>query len=91
MTRYSDPEGKGTCRSCEAMILWVLLLNRNTGKCKPHPVDPVPKPEGNIERKRGNHSSKWYGQIVPKEAREGALYVSHFSTCPNAKQHRRPT
>jgi hypothetical protein len=50
--------GSGTCRSCQAPVLWCRTTSGNLS-----PVD------------------------VPRRA--GIETVSHFSTCPNAKQWRR--
>jgi len=79
------------CRSCGAMIVWCKLVSERNPQGKPHPLDPVPTFEGSIERKRGKVSDAYYGRVVPKGERKGRrLYTSHFSTCPNAAQHRRP-
>lgn len=68
------------CKSCDAEILWSRTINN---KAIPLDVEKV------------------YGGNIILEA-EGALarvvkpnisvkrYVSHFSTCPNAKRHRKP-
>lgn len=83
------PDGESTCRTCGAMIVWVKLVNAS-GETKPHPLDSVPKFEGTIERKRGKVSDTYYGRVVPKDERGGMrLYVSHFSTCPQAKGWRK--
>ena len=68
------------CSSCGAEIRWVRMTSG-----KPMPLDPKPAEDGNIVFDQyGN------GMVV------GALFTagreafrSHFSTCPNAKQHRR--
>lgn len=76
--------GEGTCRSCGAPIRWVRMAESG----RANPLDPNPHPSGNIALdaegkahylKRGQETF-----IAPSER-----YVSHFSTCPNAKQHRR--
>lgn len=63
----------GTCRSCNAAILWV-----KTESGKSMPLDA--KSEKRVV-------------IVGAGALESVqvvdTYVSHFSTCPNAAQHRK--
>jgi hypothetical protein len=49
------------------------------------PLDPTPKPSGNIRLADG------VAEVVGEDAR-GAneeLHVSHFATCPQAVQHRK--
>jgi len=66
-----------TCSSCGAPILWVTLAPK-TGKPKPHPLDHDPT-----------------GKAIVRFGPDGAqarivdTYVSHFSTCVHAAQHRR--
>lgn len=76
------------CRSCGALVLWVKMAP----SCRWTPLDPVPSATGNIERKRGKVSDRWYGRVVPESERHnhGPLYVSHFATCPQADNWRRP-
>ena len=83
------------CSKCGALILWVTMVRDGNPSSK-MPLDAVPTKDGTIERKRGNHSATWYGRVVPKAERSerlqhggSALYVSHFATCPHAKEFRR--
>ena len=85
-----DPQPKlSTCRSCRRSIIW---CRTERGKKMPLDADPVT-----------NHS--WANLFVLREMerRDGPLalaawgltgtephYQSHFATCPNADQHRRP-
>lgn len=75
-----------TCRSCGQKIKWVTLTSG-----KHHPCDPdLVHPE---DCEIGNKLVTEAGEvIVIKEtnyAEDGWGYVSHFSTCPFAEQHRR--
>jgi hypothetical protein len=62
-----------TCRSCGAAIVWVLTEHNRR-----MPLDAKPEK-----------------RFVVEEHKEAPLaiatdtYVSHFSTCPNAAQHRK--
>jgi len=86
MTRQRHPEGEGKCRTCGQVILWVKMVP----SLAPTPLDPVPVPDGNVERRPGKlDRSTWYGRVVPQAERKGRLYVVHFRTCPQAGQHRR--
>ena len=74
------------CRSCDAEVLWA-----RTPQDKAIPIDPEPVEGGNIVlhdpvpgRPRTCH---FVGRGTPSD---GPRYVSHFTTCPNAAQHRRP-
>jgi hypothetical protein len=72
------------CRSCGAEIQWVKLESGKT-----MPVDAYPAKNGNILVKPGG-----MGAVMTKEELEVVrprtpLHLSHFSTCPNAAQHRK--
>lgn len=66
------------CRSCGAPIIWCL-----SGNGKTMPVDAVPTGEGNV---RILADEKTVRAIVGP----GGNRLSHFATCPNAAQHRKP-
>ena len=69
------------CASCSAPIRWVKMTSG-----KPMPLDREPREDGNIILDQ-------YGQglVVGELFTKGrTAFVSHFSTCPHAKQHRRP-
>lgn len=73
-----------TCGSCAARVIWAI-----TAKGETMPVDADPVDDGDrwlVKAKTGSTP------IVVKAAEEtthGALYKSHFATCPNAERHRR--
>ena len=85
------------CRSCDAPILWVV-----TQAGRSMPLDPDPVEGGNVEM-TGRYGETRQGTVVPlvvvhaggeQLALDGVptapRYVSHFATCPNADEHRRP-
>ena len=86
------------CRSCGANIIWGQLLDANgqrqkkpDGRIKAIPIDFDPVPNGNVlvfERPGEGIVCRMLhkGEAPPAGAR---LRVSHFSTCPQAQQHRR--
>lgn len=86
MTVFVSPS---RCTSCDANIIWVTTAA--TGK--PMPVDVEPHPDGNVlltERIGRSPLAEVVaaGQdsLIPGEP----LRRSHFATCPQADQHRRP-
>lgn len=84
------------CRSCGAPIRWVLT---RTGKRIP--LDRQPDPDrGNVrpvEQYEGEVRAHVLTTVDAEAARADGelLWVAHFTTCPNADQHRsrppRPT
>lgn len=77
-----------TCVSCGAPILWAV-----TDKGKRIPLDLEPVPLGNVAVSADSGfpsappMAKVWGnrhEWPPRKPR----YVSHFSTCPHAKEHR---
>jgi len=68
--------GAGKCSSCGAFIVWFRTA---TGKSMP--VDPNPVDNGNLKLDDS-------GRLVVVKPGEGT-HVSHFSTCPQAGQHRK--
>jgi hypothetical protein len=77
------------CKSCRANVRWVTLQPSG----KRNPIDPSPAPTGNIKLVGVND---WTQEAVvlsgltldQARANGTPLYLSHFATCPNAKQHR---
>lgn len=68
------------CRSCGASIIWA-----QTAKGKDIPIDAEPAPDGNIALING---VAHVDSLFLKSAQ--MHYKSHFATCPNASQHRKP-
>lgn len=81
--------GSSTCRSCGRPIVWTKT---QTGKNSP--VDPDPVPDGNLVLVSSTVDGKvHFEQFAYRPEAHNAerkRYRSHFATCPNAKQHRRP-
>lgn len=88
MTSKKDPPGTASeCRSCKALIVWCL-----TEKGKRMPCDVSPKTDGTFFLfKRDDHILAVHHQAASAHLarqRGDKKYSSHFSTCPNAAQHR---
>lgn len=81
-----------TCRSCGAPVVWA-----RTTDGKPMPLNAVPDPAGNVAAHRDPTAVSAYGGAlvarVLKAGEEPAPWevrgTSHFSSCPNADEHRK--
>lgn len=75
------------CRSCDAPVLWVTM----EGSGKSNPLDPEPVENGNVETFTGEDGRPMGRVLTDASDRlfSPPLYVSHFSSCPNAKEHRK--
>lgn len=72
-----------TCKSCGAEVIWKV-----TEGGKKTPIDAEPCEDGNLFFfGSGAHP---VSMIKPGLKFDGPRYKSHFATCPNAKQHRKP-
>ena len=76
------------CRSCNAEIIWIKMASG-----KNMPVDPylrtVIKGEGS-ETLVTEDGHIIHGRFASyEEGANASGYISHFSTCPNANQHRK--
>lgn len=69
-----------TCKSCGAEIFWMKTV---AGKSMP--LDRKPVMGGNISLGFGTDHLAYVVESHPGIER----YVSHFATCPSAKQHRK--
>ncbi len=73
------------CRSCKALILWVEWPSG-----KKMPVDAGPKSTGNVVITYSPKVNKLLAEPFSEKRHEGRRrFVSHFTTCPQATQHRR--
>lgn len=79
------------CRSCKALMFWVITKNG-----KPMPVDAQPDPGGGLvltlryaDGKPQLHAEPY---VKTDAAHQGGRnrYTSHFATCPQRNEHRRP-
>jgi hypothetical protein len=86
--------GRGKCRSCKAWVVWAL-----TATGRPMPVDAEPHPEGLLVLELGDTirvraaNAEERTAVLPLLTHlrpEVKLFRSHFATCPNAVQHRKP-
>ena len=66
------------CRSCGADVRLV-----RTAGGKTMPIDATPVPDGNVVLRRG------IATVTTSPPPGEDTYVSHFTTCPNANDHRR--
>ena len=78
-----------TCRSCGAPIIFITSAKGHRMPLDAEPVTYWQKTGGNKKVVTPN------GEVIscelegdPQKA-TGIGYVSHFATCPNAKEHRR--
>lgn len=69
------------CSSCGAPIIWL-----RTFAGKSIPVDEVPVPDGNIVVLGDSDTCQ---TLKKGEETEKPRYVSHFATCPQAKDWRK--
>jgi hypothetical protein len=73
------------CRSCRATVYWV-----RTTAHRLMPLDPHPSEHGNVVLERGEPARVVGAEEAARLRAEGRpLYVSHFTTCPQAAQWRR--
>lgn len=68
------------CSYCSAPLLWA-----ETEGGKRIPLDPTPVSNGNIEL-IGQGKARY---VVPDVNATPMRHVTHFSTCPSARQHRK--
>lgn len=75
------------CRSCGQEILWAVTA----AKGRRIPLDPEPVPDGNVilVQVTTGVTEAVVLRAEDRPAAGKARYVSHFSTCPQAAQHRR--
>ena len=75
------------CKSCRRPVVWVEMVD--TGKmmiCDPR-MEPGDGRRMLVTREQ--HGDKVLGRLVRASSEQSGL-VSHWATCPTAKQHRRP-
>jgi hypothetical protein len=76
------------CRSCEAPIVW---CRTRSGKSMPVDADPVERGEFYlVEGDDGKLEAHHVRSSADGVADDADRYTSHFATCENAAQHRRP-
>lgn len=75
------------CKSCDAPVVFVRMKKKDGTLGARNPLDAAPVEGGNVVltgTRLGNGTP--IARVVA--AGEGT-HVSHFTTCPNSKQHRR--
>jgi len=85
-TRWRAEYGqkRPTCQSCRASIRWALTWPKGEWI----PIDRDPTPTGNVACTRTGGIV--VARVIPADReRAGTRWVSHFTTCPNADEHRR--
>jgi len=80
---------RGKCRGCGAEILWIETASGKSMPCDPDPVKywEKSKAAGKATRPDGVTVSCEYEGDLDKAT--GIGYISHFSTCPQAKNFKR--
>lgn len=77
------------CRSCQARIFWVRMPSGRM-----NPLDSKPREDGNIKLLPSEEAGARLAVVLTKEELAepavGDRFVSHFATCPQGPQHRRP-
>lgn len=94
VSRVNRPEAK--CRSCGADVLWATM--KDSGK--KIPLDAQPSPTGNLwcqQKSNPPHLELLAFPALPVDHpgldtinQDRRRWVSHFATCPNAGEHRKP-
>lgn len=74
----------GKCKSCGAAIKWIRMKSGRTMPVDEKAVKYIPDGYSHIVTEKGEVVT---GRISEYGTKTG--YISHFATCPNAKQHRR--
>ena len=81
-----DPEiqrlSERPCKSCGARVIWCM-----TERNRAMPVDVAKAYGGNIELDEGDGA---FMARVVRPAEDVERWVSHFVTCPQAAEHRKP-
>lgn len=80
---------QATCRSCGKEIDWTVMSA--TGKAMPVDHDSAGKAGGTLAVWRTDDCKLWCRALKKGEQPEGRekLATAHWSTCPNAKDHKR--
>ncbi len=78
------------CRSCDEPIRWTITEKH--GRRMPVDAEPVLTARGFrlLDGPEYGDGETLVSRFVTRPEPGERLYLSHFSTCPNADQHRRP-
>ncbi|MGD9567543.1 MAG: hypothetical protein AB7V48_04375 [Sedimentibacter sp.] len=79
----------GKCRGCGAQIVWIRTNSGKSMPCNPVPVTYWEKAKaiGKIVTPNGETLSCEFEGDIDKAT--GFGYISHFSTCPQAKKFKK--
>jgi len=77
------------CRSCSALIRWVVSENGVH-----MPIDAAPSDNGNLYLYKADVGGRCCAQVMVGRKRDdlrriGRLYISHHATCPQGREWRR--
>jgi len=75
------------CRSCHAPIVWTVTAN---GKRMPVDADPLIASRGFRLDEEDPAQDDIVATFTASPGVGERLYISHFSTCPDAARHRKP-
>lgn len=78
----------GKCRTCGAEIIWVVMAKSG----KKNPLDAQAVDNGNIQLDADGKGHILSKDVIAKMREKGTalLYLSHFATCPQSREHRKP-
>ena len=81
-----------TCRSCNAAIVMAYTIKKVKGRDVPSlmPVNLDPAPGGNVRLTMEGRRVRAYVIGKAQTVGRATLHVSHFATCPDAKNWRKP-
>lgn len=83
---------RSVCRSCDAPIIWATSSTSR----KSMPLDAEPHPDGTIDLDVARWVGAYQGQLAATVSSTlplfdaGGMYRSHFASCPNADEYRKP-
>ena len=81
------------CRSCGAEVLWVEW--KRSGKRMPIDAKPAERRMAGmvvVDHRPADNKliAEKFDGANPEHAKRPRVYESHFATCPNPEQHRKP-
>jgi hypothetical protein len=81
-----------SCKSCGAAIRWVTVVRAHGRGERAMPIDAEPSATGNVLLTGRNDRGPVARVLGAGESGVAGtpLYLAHFASCPNAKQHRKP-
>jgi hypothetical protein len=75
------------CRSCGAPMIWAVMASTK----RRMPLDAEPHPDGTIEIQPDGTYGVLKGDVLAEARAAGAkLYRSHFASCKQSREWRKP-